>query len=99
MGRGYQKAGQRACRHAGCPRLLVHSDGTIAPMPPDLDERPVAPEAVSAAELRRLREAADEFETFLASFPDLYFRIDPEGRIVDYRARAGNEPYLPPDVS
>ena len=52
---------------------------------------------ISAAELRELRKGAAEFEAFVASFPDLYFRIAADGRIVDYRARAA-ELYTSPDV-
>lgn len=51
---------------------------------------------VPAAELRRLRKIEAEFEAFIGSFPDLYFRVSPEGRIVEYRARR-EELYVAPE--
>ena len=39
-----------------------------------------------------------EFQAIFQAFPDLYFRLDSDGKILDYNAGHASYLYVPPDV-
>lgn len=45
-----------------------------------------------------LQRKSAEMEAVFAAFPDIYFRLDCEGIIVDYRAGRGSRLYRPPEA-
>jgi PAS domain S-box-containing protein len=45
----------------------------------------------------RLRQSAHEIRAIFSALPDLYFRLDQEGRILDWRAGHEQDLYLMPD--
>ena len=49
-----------------------------------------------AADVFAPAEAADRLKATLAALSDLYFILDRQGRILDYRATPANQPFLPP---
>jgi anti-anti-sigma regulatory factor len=44
------------------------------------------------------REEAATVDALFRALPDLYFRMKADGTIVDYRARSGDDLYVPPEV-
>ena len=49
-----------------------------------------------AADVFSSEEAADRLKATLAALSDLYFILDRQGRILEYRATPANQPFLPP---
>lgn len=45
----------------------------------------------------QLRKATSEMETVFHAFPDIYFWLDADGRIIDYHAADPTELYTPPE--
>ena len=45
----------------------------------------------------QLRKATSEMETVLHAFPDIYFWLDADGKIIDYHAVDPTELYAPPE--
>lgn len=46
----------------------------------------------------KLRQAASELQAIFRALPDLYFRLDSEGTILDYKAGLTTDLYAPPQV-
>ncbi len=44
------------------------------------------------------RYGADMMSSFLDTMPDIYFRVDADGRILDYRSGKETDLYVPPEV-
>ena len=47
--------------------------------------------------LRQARERNEELRAVFETLPDTYFRVRPDGTIVDYRAQKASDLYLPPE--
>ena len=45
----------------------------------------------------QLRQKTAELEAIFTALPDLYFRLDADGRFLDYRAGGDNQLYVPPE--
>ena len=65
-----------------CPRTDLFYNGAIMRPP---------------ADPTHLSRCAAELDVLLGALSDLYFRCDAEDRLIDYRARAPHELYVPPD--
>ena len=59
----------------------------------ELEERIFEQEQAETA----LRERTQELEAVFQSWPDLFFHLDENGTILDYRAHSGNKLYTTPD--
>ena len=60
--------------------------------------RGLADAAAADVVAERARQASAELEGIFQALPDLYFRLDAEHRIVDYRAGREQALYAPPEV-
>lgn len=45
----------------------------------------------------QLRQKTAELEAIFTALPDLYFRLDADGRFLDYRVGSNNQLYIPPE--
>ena len=49
-------------------------------------------------EIDELRKRANELEAIFRAFPDLLFRLDMDGTILDYKAGDESDLYVPPKI-
>lgn len=83
-----RKDGGRVPVLVGAARLGTSGDQTVA-FALDLSER----KRIES----ELRQRTDELEAIFHALPDLYFRVTPDGTILDYRAGRRSDLYVPPE--
>jgi PAS domain S-box-containing protein len=87
-----EEALQRACDEM--ERRVAERTAELADTNVALEEEMAEREAASAELLQR----TDELEGIFRALPDLYFRLSPDGTVLDHRCGgAGERPVLPPE--
>ena len=101
-GRGVGEAGRAVMAPlyagGGEPRRVALGGRVYQVSTSSVGERGSAGRLVVLGDVTELARKSSELEAVFQALPDLYFRLDAEGEILEYRAGEGENLYLAPEV-